>query len=572
MKVITLPKNLRDIVYDNENLFRYLESLNKKQDFTPRSWLYDGYQDNPKLETDEILEHWMSTLRSLENGSPNERKIFQFDTSQLEKWGPQGGHPPISEVMDLVTEGFKNGPSPCPAAFDSPEWEEAKDRARVKLAATLGFNKLRHAAYGSVKEDLAARDALESNSGFPSFSRRSKEGVTEEAIEDARSGKWKSYPAIALFRFYNQKLRLVWMFPESTNLVEGSFTQPLMKGILSLMEKEPLNQSNWVEANYFFTPWLGFETVKRQISRCFHNDRLTTYLAASDFKSTDAHFTRWCSLEVLDVIEDLFVEDDRADLRNSVLHMHEIPLVIAPDAMITGSHGVASGSNWTNLIETIFDFIFSEYAQIMLKPHHVRWVSCKGHKIPQSMVEGKYNNYIGYDGLCAIGDDMAWITDEYSVTFKEDLEKIGTLVGHQIQSSKTTSEKDEVKFLQRYFIRGYDLPDGTTRGVYSSIRALKSIVFPEREHKPKLWSSDMFCARTFMILENCIDHPLFEEFVKFVCVGNRDLIPFAKKSAADLTRITRETKLLPGFNPTYNQEKRDSSLASFASIDIASKL
>nr|WPA70734.1 MAG: RNA-dependent RNA polymerase [Mystacina tuberculata picobirnavirus 6] len=123
------------------------------------------------------------------------------------------------------------------------------------------------------------------------------------------------------------------------------------------------------------------------------------------------------------------------------------------------------------------------------------------------------------------------------------------------------------------FIRGYNNPKTSViRGVYPTLRALKTLVYPEKFHNPKLWNSDMFCARVYMILENCVDHPLFEDFVHFIARSNRHLIPFARKGKAELDKITRETKLLPAFNPTYNQEKRDTSLKNFESIRIASLL
>lgn len=228
--------------------------------------------------------------------------------------------------------------------------------------------------------------------------------------------------------------------------------------------------------------------------------------------------------------------------------MHTIPLIIGPDEKMTGSHGVSSGSNWTNFIETVFDWIFSFYVYEELGTSH------------------------GYMGLYAIGDDMSWWRDSYEESFSKNLERLGKTAGQDIKAEKTTNDQDKVKSLQRLFIRGYNRPDGKIRGVYSTIRALKSSVYPERFHDPRKWSSDMFCARQFMILENCVDHPLFEEFVKFVCAGQRDLVPFAKLSKSQLERILRKTRLLPGLNPTYNQEKRDRSFADFESIRIASKL
>lgn len=518
-----LTNQMLDVVSSNTMLKRYLDSLLVGKAATPRSWLYES------ISPEAVRDQWCKILSRLEHGSEFEENVFQFDTAQLEKWGPQGEVAPINELMEIVEQGF--GDSPVPKAFSTRSWEEAKNYVRRLLTVEYGIRNLRPASYSRVVDDMRARDTLESNSGWPDFRRRSIPDVKEAAIRDAEDGSWKTYPAIALFRNYNLKTRLVWMFPMSANLVEGSYYQPL--------------QSAFIKANItFFCPWEGFEKVRSVVSDAYDSD---AFLAASDFSSTDAHFTRFSTLEVFDVIKDCFQKQFRDGLKESLLHMHEIPLVIGPDQMETGWHGVSSGSNWTNFVETVFDMITAAYVF-------------------------SESSGAGYSGLYAIGDDMSWIGKQYREKFADELERFGEDVGQVIKAEKTTNDRDKVKSLQRLFQRGYSRPDGQIRAVYSTIRALKSSVYPERFHKPKDWSSDMFCARQFMILENCVDHPLFKEFVEFVCAGNQHLIPFALKSAGELQQITRKSKLLPGLNPTYNQEKRDTSLASFQSIQVARSL
>lgn len=524
MKTKLTVKEL-DTVSSNRNLARYLESLLVGRPATPRSWLYD--ERNGNLTPKEVLDQWLNILQSLENGSEAEQNVYHFDISQEEKWGPQGKVAPISELMEIVEQGF--GSSPIPKAFSTDKWAAAKKELTRLLTAKVSV--LRPASYDHVVDDMRARDTLESNSGWPLFTRRSKPEVKAASIHDAEDGSWRDYPAIALFRNYNQKTRLVWMFPMSANLVEGSYFQPL--------------QSQLMKAGFdFLAPWRGFEDVRKLVSEAYADQR---FVAASDFSSTDAHFTKHATLEVFDVIQYCFQAKYREGLRDSLVHMHEIPLVIGPDTKEVGDHGVSSGSNWTNFIETIFDWILAIYVKNEL-------------------------GAAGYSGLYAVGDDMSWVSDTYNKRFADELERIGDSVGQVIKGDKTTNDRDKVKSLQRLFQRGYSDPTGQIRAVYSTIRALKSSVYPERFHDPRKWDSDMFCARQFMILENCVDHPLFEDFVKFVCAGQKDLIPFAHKSDAKLSEITRKTKLLPGLNPTYNQERRDSSLAEFRSIQLARTL
>lgn len=530
-----LPRDILNTVRDNSDMQRYLESLLRHVPFTPRSWLYDGEGGNPYMQPDAIRDKWLTSLSVLQKrGDHYAQEVYSFDAAQLEKWGPQGGHAPIASLMsDIVMPSFEMGAARgYPRAYDSGFWEMAKLNT-VKLLKQHGVHSLRPASFEKVVDNMRSRDTLESNSGFPSFARRNKPEVKERAISDARSGAWKTYPAIALFRTYNGKTRLVWIFPMSTNLVEGSYFQPLQNAIMHSELSET-----------FFSPWKGFEQVRLSITNSYSAGN---EIGASDFTSTDAHFQLVSSLEVLDVISECFQYQYRAGLKESIVHMHNIPLLVGPRRMLVGQHGVASGSNWTNFVETVFDIILGEYVRIYT----------------QGTVKLLY----------AIGDDMAWEASRFPDGFREELETIGNSVGQVIKAEKTMMNPSHVKTLQRLFQKGYFQEDSSQlRGVYSTIRALKSSVYPERTHKKNQWNADMFCARQFMILENCVDHPLFKDFVRFVCKGNRHLIPFAKQSSQQLDAIYREAKLIPGLTPSYNQEKKEQSLAAFKSIGIAREL
>lgn len=529
--IAKLPSDFQSVIAENNGLSMYLSNLLIGRPYTERSWLYEDVKDPNK-----VLERWKATLRTLADGDTFEKEVYQFDISQEEKWGPQGGIEPISDLLeDVVLPSFK-ADSPQPAAFKTNDWQIEAEISVINDLLNYGVSGLRPASYERVVDDMRARDTLESNSGWPDFTRRNKPEVIHNAIVAAENEEWLSYPAIALFRNYRQKTRLVWMFPMATNLVEGSYFQPLQSAIVK--SRHP-----------FYAPWVGFDEVRRVVTSAYDSGQ---YIAASDFSSTDAHF-QWPATKAIQyVLGNLMQRQYFPGLQQSLRRMHTIPLVIGPDQWILGNHGVSSGSNWTNFVETVFDHVFAEYVEIQ-QENAQEWGGI-------------------YSGLYAIGDDMCWVSDSYREDFNSELERWGKEVGQEIKADKTTNEPNKVKTLQRLFQRGYRRPDGLLRGVYSTVRALNSSIFPERFHDPKKWDSDMFCTRQYEILENCVDHPLFEEFVKFVVQGNEHLIPFAKKSDAELERIHRKSKLLPGLNTTYNQEKRDSTLASFASIAYARTL
>jgi hypothetical protein len=530
MKETKLSEEQLEVISNNNGLFRYLSGLSEGKKATPRSNLYNLPGKTTVLQPDEILAQWKQQLESLNSMDSFCKEVFQFDSHQLEKWGPQGVVAPIDDLLeDIVYPTFSR--SEVPEAFNTKEWNYAK-RLVIRKLHNAGCRGLAPVPYSRVVDDMRARDTLESNSGWPLFTRRNKPEVIQQSIEEAENGLWKTYPAIALFRNYNRKTRLVWMFPMSANLVEGSFFQPL---------QHILNGTDYTQVARFLSPWRGFEEVRDIITDVYGG---SDFIAASDFSSTDAHFQLATSVEVYDVLAECFQPRFRGALRESIFYMHAIPLVIGVDRLLEGEHGVSSGSNWTNFIETIFDMILAEY------------VSLKG----------------SYSGLYAIGDDMSWYSSEYDEGFADFLAEIGKSVGQEIKAEKTTNDRDKVVSLQRLFQRGFVRPDGKIRAVYPTIRALKSLVYPERFHKPELWSKDMEVIRAFMILENCVDHPLFESFCKFVAAGDPYMKVFAMKSTQEQRKLFRQSKLVPGLNSTYNQEKRDQALENFASVRLIAKL
>ena len=529
MKETKLHSEQLKTISENIGLKMYLSGLSIGREATPRSSLYNLRGKTELLEPDAILNRWKEKLASLESKDSFEKNVFQFDSLQLEKWGPQGEIAPIAELMDDVVLPTFSRSSNHPSAFKTAEWQQAK-RNVVKKLHRAGARGLSPVPYKRVIDDMRARDTLESNSGWPQFTRRSKPEVIERSIQDAENGQWKTYPAIALFRNYNRKTRLVWMFPMSANLVEGSFFQALQ----SILMKSEYSAT-------FLSPWNGFEHVREIVTSTYASG---CYVAASDFSATDAHFQLDTSMEVFDVIKECFQPRYRSALEESIRYMHEIPLVVSSTTMIVGEHGVSSGSNWTNFIETLFDWILAEYVEILG----------------------------GYKGLYAIGDDMSWYHETYNDKFANLLAEIGETVGQEIKAEKTTNDPDKVKSLQRLFQRGYARPDGKLKAVYSTIRALKSLVYPEKFHSPKVWTKDMEVIRDFMILENCVDHPLFEDFCKFVAAGDPHLKEFAMYSKGKQQRLFRQSKLVPGLNTTYNQERRNSSLLEFTSVKFIRQL
>lgn len=523
MEIVSVTRTEQQVIARNVGMSQYLKNLQSGRPSTPRSWLFE------KLEPHVILKTWIPIMKSVNNTTSYGDIMNQFDLQQVVKFGPQGQVPPfwsaqVKEVLDPIFERSK---------FDTPSqlhylYDEAHKFG--KLLFKHVFSRLRPMSAENVLLDLRERDSLSTNSGYPYFTVRSKASSAD--VVHAKTGEAFAFPAILLFRQYSGKLRPVWMFPLSCNIVESTFSRPIMHAVQTCPEV-------WI--NNFVCPWKGFDAVKAtltsQVGLSYQHLRHDYCIISGDTTKMDAHMRKAQLNLCFEIVKWAFQKQYWADLHKSLIHVADIPLLISVNQKIVGEHGLASGSAWTNLSETILQ-LFLAY---LLKVH------------------GQ-----------GIGDDFIWFSNMNSRQVVSALSELG----FPANPLKQTISNDHCTFLQRLFVRGFanDKTPGILAGYYPTIRALNSLIYPEKYHSPKVWNSDLFCCRTFMICENCVDNPCFEQFIKFVVRGQKDLIPFSQKSRAKLDAIMTYARRVPGLSPTYNQEKRDKPLSTFESIKLASRL
>lgn len=504
----------------SHGLSLYLKNLTKGRRMTEHSWLYERFDDR------QILDKWIDIMQEANATASFGEEFSSFDLKQVEKFGPQGGIPPIDsdECWEVVEPLYK------PSEYDNPQqlegWFQKADQFGRELFGDKCL-RMRPLSPESVVKDMARRDTLTTNSGFPRFTKRFRTAAAE--VADARTPKAFTFPAVILFRYYYGKLRPVWMFPMATNLKEASYSLLIQ----SCIAQSPLD---WVRD--YCTPWRGFDHVKSVLTKQWPD---VAAIVGGDTTKMDAHMRPAQMQLVFEIVKWLFQKRYWDELHQSLLHVTSIDLLYGMEGskfrVIEGVHGLASGSSWTQLSETVLQLFMAYVA--------------------------------GTEGQ-GIGDDFFWTLD-----WSAD-ELVGYLAqfGLPANPAKQSVSDVDLTFLQRYFHQGFfSRDDSTVLGAYyPTIRALGSMLWPEKFHDPKSWNSDMFCIRCFMILENCVDDPCFDEFVKFVTAGHKDLIPFAKKKAADLNAIQKAARKLSGLYPSYNQEKLEKPLSHFTSILLARTL
>nr|QXV86677.1 MAG: RNA-dependent RNA-polymerase [Picobirnavirus sp.] len=525
MKKLTLSaqelQNETKVQQFGVGLSPYLMNLSRGRSMTPRSWLYE------RKDAQSVLEEWIKIMETANNKTEFGEKFSSFDLKQVEKFGPQGGIPPVEskQCWDVINPLYSS------VEYDNAdqlkEWFPAAEEFASVVFGSANLLRRRPLSPEAVVKDMARRDTLTANSGYPRFSRRVK--MQKDEVQDARSLRAYGYPAIVLFRYYYGKLRPVWMFPMSTNLIEASYALQIQ----SCIAQSP---AGWVRD--YCTPWKGFDHVKSVLTEQWPS---TGAIVGGDTTKMDAHMRKAQMQLVFEIVKWLFQRQYWDDLRQSILHVNEIDLLIGMNdgkyVKLEGVHGLASGSSWTQLSETVLQLFMA----------YVKGVQGQG-----------------------IGDDFYWISNMSADALVGYLEQFGLPANPKKQSVETTN----LTFLQRYFHQGFFSRESSTElgAYYPTIRALGSLLYPEKFHDPRLWNSSLFCVRTFSILENCVDDPCFDEFVEFVARGQKDLIPFAKSNAKQLAGYQKLARSVPGLLPNYNQEKMDRPLSAYTSIRLAAQL
>jgi len=504
-----------EVISQHKKLRDYLEKLPLGRSATPHSWLYE-WED-----TEITVYRWIKIMKSVNATSPYGSLFTDFDLEKLKRLGPQGLVPPLSspEAQEVLEPLFEK------SKYDDEYALKQYFQYCQKFARYLfgdKYSRLKPRALDKVIENMDLRDTLDSKSGFPRNEVR-KDVISEETA-DAKSGKAWDYPAMLLFRQYRGKLRPVWMYPMSRNMLEFQFTQVIQEAIRNSSNPDVVA---WV------SPWDGFDAVKRTITKQYR----TSKIIGGDTTKMDAHMRRAQIRLVFEITKWAFNPKYWDDLYRALMQVNSIDLLCGVDKRLVGYHGLASGSGWTQLSETIL---------VMF----IAWLK----------------------GLLGqgIGDDFILLSDMTA----DELVELLAQFGLPANPDKQTVEDDWTTFLQRLFHKSFfSRDDGKVLGAYySTVWALITMCQPERFWNPKMWNSDMFCTRIYMILENTIDDPCFPEFAKYVVKGQRDLRPFAKKAASDLDAIQIKARRLRGLNPTYNQEKLDKPLSSFTSIQYVASI
>lgn len=307
----------------------------------------------------------------------------------------------------------------------------------------------------------------DTNSGLPFYTRKSN--VKAEVVQNFKSLLDRKDPCVLFTRTQeNKKTRTVWGFPIADTLNEMRYYRPLLDYQLQSGYREALK---------------GPDAVDRAITNLMINAQQTgKQLLSIDFSAYDASVKTDLQAASFEYIKGLFQPQCATEIDYIKSRFNTIGL-ITPEGVLSTEHGVPSGSTFTNEVDSI--------AQLLSAAGNAQF----------DKIEFQIQ-----------GDDGA-----YAVTNPDSLIESFTNNKLKVNMEKSYVSKDYIIYLQNLFSFNYQKA-GLIRGIYPVYRALNRLVHQERFDdfmEYDIAGKDYYAIRSLMILENCKNHPLFENLVKF---------------------------------------------------------
>lgn len=456
-----------------KRLRSYFGRVEKGNDIDYRTPFYDG---KPR---EEILDAWEKILTPKLQGMEG---LLEFENDLRAKVGPLSYMKPLSERMDDIQAYYDL------IHLDSePILPEAIDTLCTTWGRQIGGLRIK-------SQDTTWDDMKKStSSGSPYFTKRRMcvdKTIPCEVSSDTNIQKLVNhvYQMCAILGWRGQeggldpddvKQRVIWMFPFAANVEELRCYQA---GITACQRFD------------LVPAWNGRSHVDEAMTRLFDTKGKDDVIICTDFEKFDQHFNKNMQQCAYDVLSTLLTHDSTSErwLKEVFPIKYNIPLAYDWERMMTGEHGMASGSGGTNFDETLSHKCLQHEAAI----------TAHAELNPNSMCLGD-DGCLSYPGI-----DLDHVLDRY------------TKHGQEMNESKQSVSKTEATYLREWYSSEYR-PDGICRGVYSTYRAIGKMSGQERFYDPDLWSPEMVELRYLSILNNCEWHPAREELVDFCIKGDK---------------------------------------------------
>jgi len=260
---------------------------------------------------------------------------------------------------DLVSQLARYGSKPK-LSHDEKVLRQAMD---ITLRAFGGSHKLK---VSPLSEDLRFFAKQEKSSGLPELTKKGKafERDLWRASKIA-SGDRAPDPCVAYHRVQHgvkgPKTRLVWGYPQSVFLLEARFAPQLIDSYLNRR-----------------TP-MAFGLLKSQVSARMQQIRNSGLRYSLDFSGFDSSISaRWIdfAFSVLATHFHFTCEEEESVWMKIINYFIHTPIMLPNQEVWQKHHGVPSGSYFTQMVDSIVNFMAVTYA----------WLKATGRAVPEGRV------------------------------------------------------------------------------------------------------------------------------------------------------------------------------------------
>lgn len=410
--------------------------------------------------------------------------LYQLELSNRSKFGPRSIAKPYSEREDDVKSYFENND--------------------IRTSATVSLtNKgtLRPLSLETASKYLKPS----TNSGLPYFTK--KKAVIKRVLDNFNSILKERYPCILFTRTQEgNKSRTVWGFDIADTLNELTVYVPLLNEQKKLSWRSSLLGPDAVDLS-----------ISSLMSKALVNNTLK--FLSVDFSKYDSTISYALQESSFNYIKNKFQKDYSKDISYIFERFNTIG-ILTPNGIMSGRHGVPSGSTFTNEVDSIAQYLLHE----------------------SSGIESNGFQIQGDDGVYLLNDSqMKTLLAEF------------TSNGLNVNMDKSYQSSEYCVFLQRLYDKHY-YKDNFIGGIYPIYRAINRIVYQERFSNFEdfdLAGVDYYSIRTITILENVKYHPLFKEFVKLVYDLDKYKLKFSGASVYKYRDLVNKGSGSGGFQ--YNQ-------------------
>lgn len=521
----------------NSGLRSYLEHVRNGQPDEFRTTFAKGDS------LSKVLEDWSPTLESIAKEWPT---LVDFENDLKSKVGPMSIMKPLAERMSDIDSYFEDILRPsmpiAPGAIDDVvhEWIRLgglRCRSQTKTVELMKKSTNSGSPYFTKRRNVVDKTIPCFSFHMGGYAISTPEGHVDgpgarmllNTSEYARNGfprNGKSYEACAVLGWRGQeggldpddvKQRVVWMFPFAVNINELQLYQPLIEGA---------QKCGLVPA------WISMDAVDQTITQMFDSKDPDDLVVCTDFSKFDQHFNEDLQLAAGMILRKLMHKGpaEQLWLQRVFPIKYQIPLLIQPDQMCIGYHGMGSGSGGTNADETLV------------------------HRALQYEAAHDNNATLNPNSQC-LGDDGVLTYPGITV---EDVVHSYTRHGLEMNVDKQYASKQDCIYLRRWHHKDYRI-NGVCAGVYSTYRALGRLCEQERYYDPDVWSKEMVALRQLSIIENVKYHPLRDQFAEFCMARDKyrlglDIPGFL----VSISRIAKEAnELMPDFLGYTKSQQKD---------------